>query len=731
MNCRSLSLAALVAVAATSCSKKESSGKDVANAVPGDSSAGGAGAVPQAPARGPEHPVFSLIDNRLGGHVQRGGGLVVLPGSAGFAKYLRFGKSNPSWHLRRDSGGVKVGAIKSKSAGLVVPLSTEQATAGSMKIRVRSTGTQRLGLRINGKRDKEVTTELADGWSTADIAVPAGALQAGENEIIFFAGKPGLEMAWIQIGGTPEGDEPPAFYDGGKKALVMPDKGGMAWYVTVPAKGLVSGDLDDGKCKVKVVATPAEGSPVEGTLSGKGSAVDLGKLVGHPARLELTASGCPSARLSNAALVVEGEAAKPKRGPAPKYVVLWVMDSLRADRIKTIIGESARPEVPVLDGLAESGTFFTQAYVQGNETKCSHASIWTSLYPVMHKMIPPNSRIDPKWVTIDEVAKSAGMFTSGVSANGYITPERGFGQKWDKYRNHIHEGGGLRAEDVLGKGIDSIATPTSPWFLYLGTIDTHVSWRAKEPWFSKYDPEPYSGRFKVEASGVDMGKVASGSLKISDRDKTRIIALYDSNVSYQDQQVGVLMAKLKEWGIADQTMLIITADHGDEQFEDGRVGHGASIRDSLVYVPLIIHYPPMFPAAKVPEGVEVVDIVPTVADALGVKPEEDWQGESLIPLANGAGRGYPRLSMASKYENAHAGRMGPWKAYYAGGGKAELYDVVKEPDEQKNRAADNPTALRMVSDALWMLRTYNADWKKSRWGNPANVTAQFAADMGE
>jgi arylsulfatase A-like enzyme len=726
---RNVCVVAVLTAALTACGNKESTGKGGGGSdVPGQSSGGDQTELPQAPARGPEHPVYSLVDNRLSGHVQRLGGLVVLPGSAGFAKYLRFGGKNPPWKLKGEADGIKVAAIKSKSAGIVVPLTAPQAT-GTIRIRAKSAGAQRLGVRVNGKKDKEVTAELADGWSTAELAVPAGALEAGENEIIFFAGKAGLEIAWIQVGGAPGRDEVPAIFDAGKKSLAMQEGQGMAWYVTVPDKGLVTADLDTPGCKIEVQATPQDGQAVVGTLTGRGSAVDLSKLAGKPARLELT-SGCQSVHLASAALVVPGAAAQVKRGPAPKFVVLWVMDSLRADRVRTIIGESARPEVPVMDELAGSAAVFTQHYVQGNETKCSHASLWTSLYPVNHKMIPPNSKIDPKWVTVDEVGKSAGMTTSGVSANGYITPDRGFGEKWDKYRNHIHQGGGLTAENVLTKGIESLSEPTSPWMLYLGTIDTHVSWRAKEPWMSKYDPEPYTGRFKVEASGVDMGKVASGALKISDRDKKRIIAIYDSNVSYQDQQVGVLLAKLKEWGIADQTMLIITADHGDEQFEHGRVGHGGAITETLVYVPLIVHYPPMVPAGKISEGAEVIDVVPTIADALGVKPDENWQGESLLPLANGAGRGYPRLSMASKYENAHAGRMGRWKAYYAGG-KGELYDVVGQPEEKQDVQKENPTAMRMVSDALWFLRTYNADWKKSRWGNPANVTAAFAADMGE
>lgn len=730
---RASAAALAVFFAAAGCGKQDADGGAATNTVPDESAGEGKAAakpVPQAPPRAPEHAVFWLVDNRLGGHVQRGGGLMVVAGSAGFAKYLRFAGKTPGWDTRRDAGGVKVATMRSKTANIHVPLTAEQAASPVIRVRAQSAAPQRLGLRVNNRRDKEVTVELAAGWSTAELAVPAGALVAGENEVVFFAGKSPLDVAWVQVGGVAAGDENPAFYDAASKSLLLPDGGGIAWYVTVPERGLVAGDLDDGACQVAVRVTPEGGAPIEGKLVGRGSAVDVGKLAAQVARVELTASGCPTARLGAAALRVPGKAPEVARKARPKNVVLWIMDSLRADRIRSIV-ENARPETPTFDKLLATSAVFTQAYVQGNETKSSHASIWTSLYPIRHMMIPPNSQIDKKWVTVDEVAKSAGLFTSGVSGNGYITPKRGFGEKWDKYRNHIHEGGGLRAEDILSKGIDSIAAPKEPFFLYLGSIDTHVSWRAKQPWLSKYDPGPYSGRYKVEASGQDMGKVALGKIKIGERDIQRIIALYDSNVSYQDQQLGVLLDKLAEWGVADDTMVIVTADHGDELFEFGRVGHGGPVLESLVYIPLVIHYPPLFPAGKVSEGVELVDIVPTIADALGVEPDENWQGESLMALAQGQGRGYPRLSMASKYENGHAARVGRWKVYTSGGSKSELYDVVGEPDEKKDRSAEKPMALRMVSDALWLLRANNPAWRKSRWGNPANVTAAFAADMGE
>jgi arylsulfatase A-like enzyme len=386
----------------------------------------------------------------------------------------------------------------------------------------------------------------------------------------------------------------------------------------------------------------------------------------------------------------------------------------------------ARPETPTFEKLASSSALFMQNYVQGNESKSSHASIWSSLYPVNHRYYQNKGEFDAKVTKIDKVMKSAGYFTSGVSGNGYIIPRRGFGDSWDKYRNHIHEAGGLAGQQIMDTALATVEGKTEPWFLYIGTIDTHVSWRAKEPWMAKYDPEPYSGRFKTTASGPDIGKIATGALKVSDRDITRVRALYDSNVSYQDDLLRQLFEKLEAWGIAKDTMLIITADHGDEQWEDGRVGHGASLRDSLAHVPLVIHYPALVPAGLVQTGTDVVDILPTVADAVGVKYDDQWQGQSLLPLANGANRDYPRMSFASQYEEAHAARVDRWKYHYGRRG-AELFDIVAEPAEKKEISSSKPIAFQMMSDSFWIMRSWNKRWRKSEWGNALNVTSKFAA----
>ena len=267
-----------------------------------------------------------------------------------------------------------------------------------------------------------------------------------------------------------------------------------------------------------------------------------------------------------------------------------------------------------------------------------------------------------------------------------------------------------------------------PWFLYLGLIDTHVTWRAKQPWLDQYDGG-YKGRFASEFGDDGPGGFAKD---LSDREKDHVRALYDANVSYQDDLLGQLVEKLKSWGVWDKTMLIVTADHGDEQWEDGRVGHGGSVRESLVHVPLVVHYPPMFPAVRITEGTEGIDIVPTVADALGVAADPEWQGTSLVGLANGGG-GYPLLSTSSQYENAHGGRIGHWKIKLIGTQTPRLYNLASDPGE-RNDVWGKPSAqvgARLLLDPMWLLRNWNVEWKKAQWGNAAAVTSRFAADLGE
>jgi arylsulfatase A-like enzyme len=727
-------IAALFALAA--CGKD----KDASSAEAAPAPAAGTPATAKAPAkapvkappRGPEHAVYSLVDNRLSGHLMRSGGLLVPAGSAGFAKYVRFGNlmkgGKKLWELRQTEGETKVARIAGKSGTVFVPLTAAQAGRNTLRFRAFATQDGAVSVRVN--ENKDINGQLVKGWSTVELQVPAGQLKEGENSIALFTKGSGTELAWLQVGAQAAVGEDGAtkFFDAGSKSLLLPQGGGMTWFVSVPEKAKLTGDLADGACTVNVVATSEDGQTVEGKLTGIGSAIDLNNLSGKAARIDLEAAGCPVAQLAKAEIVIGGAAPSVKRADPPKYVLFVIMDSLRADRIR-VWNPKARPEVPNWEKLAETSSVFLTHYVQGNESQVSHASMWTSAYLAKHKASEMKDKLDAKFMTIDEVMKKANKYAAGASANGYIRPERGFGNAWDQFVNHITKSLGLKGADVMEKGI-SFITPKKdqPWFLYLGLIDTHVTWRAKSPWIEKYDGG-YKGKF--ETSYGDDGPGGSNGKGLSEKEQNHVRALYDSNVSYQDDLLGKLIEQLQSWGIYDKTMIVITADHGDEQWEENdRVGHGGSQRETLVHVPMLIHYPPLFPAAKIHAGTEGIDIVPTLADALGVAFDPEWQGASLLPLAQGAD-GYPLLAVSSAYENMHAGRIGHWKLQLKGGGAPRLWNLDKDPDERNDLWGKAHVGARTLLDPMWMLRGWNVEWKKSQWGNAATVSSRFAADLGE
>jgi arylsulfatase A-like enzyme len=688
----------------------------------------------KAPARGPEHAVYSLVDNRLSAHLARGGGLFVPAGSAGFAKYVRIGNVmkgvKKSWDLRQSEGEIKVARMTGKSGSIFVPLTGTQAGRTTVRLRAYSQDGGTLSLRVN--EHKDINGKLGTGWSTIEMSVPSGQLVEGENALALFAKSSGVELAWLQVGGetAPPDDGAQRFYDSASKSLILPKGGAMTWFVAVPDKAKLTADLADGSCTIGVLATGEDGQTVEGKLSGTGAAVDLAALGGKAARLDLEGTGCNETQVQNAALVAPGDRAQVKRGDAPKFVVFVIMDSLRADRVRAF-NPKARPEAPNWEKLAESSALFVNTYVQGNESQVSHASIWSSNYLAKHKAIDMKDHLGEKWMTIDEVAKAGGKMVAGASGNGYIRPARGFGNAWDHFVNHIEKGLGLKGADIMEKGFSFVtAKKDQPWFLYLGFIDTHVTWRAKQPWMDKYDGG-YKGRFTSEYG--DDGPNGSNGKDLTPKEQDHVRALYDSNVSYQDDLLGKLIEKLQGWGIWDQTMLVITADHGDEQWEDGRVGHGGSERETLLHVPLLVRYPPLFPTGRVVEGAEAIDIVPTIADALGVATDPEWQGTSLIPVANAAAGGYPWMSFSSQYESTHAGRIGHWKAKIFGPSTPKVFDLAKDPDERKDLYGSPQAEIgaRTLLDPMWILRQWNVEWKKAQWGNASDVSSRFAADLGE
>jgi arylsulfatase A-like enzyme len=697
---------------------------------------------PVAPVRS-EHAVFQLVDNRHAAHRTSDGDLVLDAADVGFARYTRFSMPAPRWQLGQDVDGERA-AIADRLATLEVPLSAEQARGITfVTARVHGADHQRVTLKVNGRKPgKDASVSLVAGWITIAIPVARGYFAAGENQLVLetTGAKGNVAIAWLRFGSSIGSRDPraDAVFDPPAGTLTLANNASVAWYVTVPDGAHFVASVR-APCKVELRARTSDDSFLGGLLAADSTRVDLAALAGRVVALTMTARDCPKAApfavIQAPRITLHGPdpVALPRATP-PRYVILWIMDALRADKVP-VFTPGARAQTPNLDELAKSSTVFRQYYVQGNESQTSHSSMWTGLYPAVHGVrlagVGGVWRIGRQFDVLAQEIRAAHYTTLAVTGNGYVNEDGGYARGFAEFRNMMRETG-VENGIIYGQQIVDAALAkldhhrADPSYLFLGTIDTHGPWIARRPWIDLYSPGPYHGPFQEFGTAKDLGFKA-GSMGCSiippPADVERLRAIYDSAVSYHDVQVGRLVKQLQSWGIWDQTMLIITADHGEELFEDQRCGHGGSLRDSLTRVPLLIHDPSRFPADTiVDEGVEGVDLMPTVLDALGAATPDGPQGAALEPLAQGVGRGWPRPSYASQYEYAHAMRIGRWKIRVGPRGSPLIDDLAADPGETQDLAASHPIERRMLTDNLGMFLALRTQWRKADWGVVTSVT---------
>ena len=718
----------LLAIAACSGKKHDPQRDDAAVAIPRDAARpADAATPPPRPAR-IEHAVFELPDNRHAAHRLSAGDLAIDAGDIGFAKYTRFGVPQMRWHLGKTVDGERA-AIADRFAAIEVPLVGSEAR---LVAAVHGEARQTLGIKLNGKRAGK-TLSLSPGWQTIEVPI---APVAGENVIAFetAGGKAGVAIAWLRLGSGDADPRPDATLG---DTLSLAKDAALRWYVTIPDGASLVANVA-APCKVEVVAGDAAGQ-----LTATVDRVDLAPAAGAVVSLQLTARDCPRATLSHARIMLIGP--PPVRLPTaepPRYVVLWIMDALRADRLP-VFTPGARARTPNMEELAKTSAVFRQYYVQGNESQTSHSTLWTGLYPANHnvRMVgAPGGTwlLDRKYPKIATLLTDAGYFTTAATGNGFVNADGGYDHGFKEFRNLMRETGidnnliygNVIVDDALKKLDAHRKTPT---YLFLGTIDTHGPWVARKPWIDIYSPGPYHGPFQEFGTAKDLGirPDSMGCAIIPPKeDIERLRAIYDSAISYHDQQLGRFVEKLKKWGIWDQTLFILTADHGEELFEDVRCGHGGSLRDSLVRVPMLIHDPARFPGGTiVDEGAEGVDLLPTIMDAIGKPAPAAAQGEPMENSAQGLGRGWVRPSYTSMYELAHTMRLGRWKLRVTGQGGVIVDDLIADVGETKDLTATHPTERRMLTDNLGVFLALRKQWKKTAWGVVSNVSHDGAAAL--
>jgi arylsulfatase A-like enzyme len=379
-----------------------------------------------------------------------------------------------------------------------------------------------------------------------------------------------------------------------------------------------------------------------------------------------------------------------REGDPPPNLILVSLDTLRADRIGCYGYE--RATTPGLDELAREGVLFETAVTTAPWTLPSHASMLTGLYPHHHGAIRPRGLLARRYLSLAELLADRGYAAAAFTGGGHISDRFGFGQGFHPYEM-------LRDTSTaatVGRALHWLEEEaSSPFFLFLHTYEPHMPYRDRH-----FANEAEAGRVGPSFERDDLMDLRAGTWVPAPEERRYISDLYDGDARSTDAALARLWQWLRERGELDRTMIIVASDHGEELFERHirqSVRHGHTLYDELIRVPLIIRFPPIFSGGRrVEEPASLVDVVPTVAAAFGLRWPARTDGRDLSSLGAGGAAGR-REGVLTEALGSGAQRRSFRTARYkliatldAAPGEEELYDLVADPGETRNIALSEP-----------------------------------------
>jgi len=653
--------------------------------------------------------------------LRHGPTLVIDHGVPGGAKYTLGG-----WLTQtgddHDFAGTSALLIPGTTAKLLLPADT--AGPASLAIRARAfAGNGALTVYIAGAVVGRATLPTDGSFGVVRVELTAAQLHAGENtmqlRVASTGSAPGVRQAgiavdWVKLGPTGQVQDgaPPSpatlvVRDGNATAVAVPDGWTLGWTTEIPAGARLRGSAKGAAgSRVTLVAlrdgaAPTTLATVAASPAGSPFDVDLGALAGQVARVDATASGGGPVRLVSAQ-VVTLDAPPVVAEHHPRNVIIYLVDTLRADKLRPF-NPASRVQTPGLGRFVEHATLLTGAHTQENWTKPSVATLLTSLMPWQHHAVTTEAVVPESVNMLPEVLRGHGYFTGCFIANGYASDRFGFRQGWNTWRNYIREGRPTRAQyvaaDVL-QWLDS-RPHDQPFFLYVHVIDPHVPYTPPEHFSDLYDAAPYTGPVNFHGDSELLEKIKSGRIHLDARDRTHLEALYDGEISYHDVHFNAIMDGIASRGLADDTMIIVTADHGEEFWDHGSVGHGHSVYEELLHIPMIVRWPGVTNGpARIDDRVGLVDVMPTVLDALGQPIPEEAAGHSFLPLLRGVSDDAPRATVSGFMDGWRAVAVGRWKLIQRTAERMFVYDLSADAHEQTDLAAGKPITLRWLRGVL-------------------------------
>ncbi len=313
------------------------------------------------------------------------------------------------------------------------------------------------------------------------------------------------------------------------------------------------------------------------------------------------------------------EESEPARVAKARNLLLITVDTLRADHVGCYGGREG--VTPIIDALAQEGALFEEAHAPMGMTLACMTSMFTSKYPDETGVTNNMQKLSPDEYTLAERLRAAGFRTRGFTANGVLQPGKSdIEQGFDAHRR-IQSEGQLTAEAAQILIHDFGNVDGTRDFLWLHYMDPHQPYDRREPYATEFDPD-YDGPF--DAAEETLQRIFIERIDISPRDLEHIAAVYDSQVRMIDIYVRSILSALAQSGKSDETLVVFTADHGEDLYDHNHYFyHANSIYRSVTHVPLIFRQKGAIPSnVRVPGLVEHVDVMPTILSHLGLDPTE-------------------------------------------------------------------------------------------------------------
>ena len=407
----------------------------------------------------------------------------------------------------------------------------------------------------------------------------------------------------------------------------------------------------------------------------------------------------------------------------PPDVILISLDTLRADHLP-IYGYD-RPTAPNLDALARESLVFERAYAEAPHTLPSHTSLFTGLYPGRHGVLDRGDTLAPEVPTLAEVLAADGYQTAGFTSCYFLTPEFRLDRGFAHYE-FAHDIESPRNADATNEAILRWADTLGdePFFLFAHYFDIHSDWNqlpydAPEEFRRRLAGDPPAGFRSGNGSVAATRWLALQNRKGSDlsADELRYIEhLYDAGIAWTDSQVGALLAALAARGRLDRAIVIVTADHGEEFQEHGRLLH-TQIYDEHLRIPLLISLPemrggsgpacrpsparPELEAGRTQALAQHVDLLATLTDCLGIDLPPGVQGSSLLPALAGATPSRDAAFFDTPRGTQYGILRDGWKLIETpASGRRRLFQLDGDPAERRDVSAREPERTRALASEL-------------------------------